>query len=793
MLLAIGAVRQHLVRTGPARAGRARRRGRRRLRHPPLRLPHRLRRRGGPPLARAGHGRVDLRRGGSAEEADRDAAASPTEAVERYRAAAEKGLLKILSKMGISTLSSYCGAQIFEALGLGREVIDAAFSGTASPIGGIGFEEIAEDVVARHAAAYAAAQTDRDCPTTAACASARKARTTAGRRQVSWRCRRRRRAARRTTRPTTASWRSTGARRPAGPRDLLGIRSGHAGATRRGRTGRSDRRRFVSSAMSLGALSPEAHATLAIAMNRMGAQSNSGEGGEDPHFYRVRDRRRPRRQQHQAGRLGALRRHRRVPGARRGAGDQDRPGRQARRRRPAARPQGHRADRAAAPCGTGHPPDLAAAAPRHLLHRGPGAAHLRPEDGESAGPRRREAGRGGRRGHRRRRRLPRPTPTTSSSPATTAAPAHRRCRRSSTPARPGSWAWPRPSNAGAERPAAPDRGAHRRRAARPGATWSSRRCSAPRVTASARRRWSPSAAPWRGSATSIPAPPASPPSATTCAPSSRARRSRSSPTSRSWPRRCARSSPRWVRARSTRSIGRTDLLVRVERPDVPRAQLLDLSMLLAPRQGRALGDAAAHRGAQRPAGTGLARRRDHRGAARRTSRAACRSPATTRSATTTSRSAPGVSGEIARAVWRCRAARGNGPAPLHGQRRPEFRGLPLQGVHLELEGEANDYVGKGLCGRRDHHPALPARGLRGQSHQHLLGNTALYGATGGLLFAAGQAGRPLRGAQLRGHGRGRGRRRPLLRIHDGRHRGGPRARGAQLRRRDVQRARVRAR
>ncbi len=56
--------------------------------------------------------------------------------------------------MGISTLSSYCGAQIFEALGLGHEVIAACFDGTASPIGGIGFEEIAEDVQGRHQAAY---------------------------------------------------------------------------------------------------------------------------------------------------------------------------------------------------------------------------------------------------------------------------------------------------------------------------------------------------------------------------------------------------------------------------------------------------------------------------------------------------------------------------------------------------------------------------------------------------------------------------------------------------------------
>ena len=78
----------------------------------------------------------------------------PAEAQSRYRTAMEKGLLKVLAKMGISTLSSYCGSQVFEALGLGADVIDRCFAGTASPIGGIGFRELAEDVLSRHRAAY---------------------------------------------------------------------------------------------------------------------------------------------------------------------------------------------------------------------------------------------------------------------------------------------------------------------------------------------------------------------------------------------------------------------------------------------------------------------------------------------------------------------------------------------------------------------------------------------------------------------------------------------------------------
>jgi hypothetical protein len=110
-------------------------------------------------------------------------------------------------------------------------------------------------------------------------------------------------------------------------------------------------------------------------------------------------------QQDQAGRLGPLRRDDRVPGQRRPDPDQDGAGRQARRGRAAARRQGQRLHRHAALQRARRRPDLAAAAPRHLLHRGPGAAHPRPEEREPARRRQRQAGqRGGCRHHRRRRR-----------------------------------------------------------------------------------------------------------------------------------------------------------------------------------------------------------------------------------------------------------------------------------------------------------------------------------------------------------------------------------------------------
>jgi len=204
---------------------------------------------------------------------------TPHEAALKFRTAAEKGLLKIISKMGISTLSSYCGGQIFEALGLGAEVIDSCFTGTVSPIGGIGFAEIAEDVLARHHAAYPAEQ-----------AAARvlpdhgRVRYRRDGEDHGW------------SPPVVTALQRDGyeaflakvaARPPAGPRDLLTIRTGEGSPVplEEVEPVESIRRRFISTAMSLGALSPDAHRTLAIGMNRMGAKSNCGEGGEDPDTY----------------------------------------------------------------------------------------------------------------------------------------------------------------------------------------------------------------------------------------------------------------------------------------------------------------------------------------------------------------------------------------------------------------------------------------------------------------------------------------------------------------------------
>jgi glutamate synthase (ferredoxin) len=216
---------------------------------------------------------------------------------EKYRGAAEKGLLKILSKMGISTLQSYAGAQIFEAIGLGPEVIERCFTGTASIIGGIGFKEIAEDVLARHSVALGSSPPPplpdhgrvryrRDGedhgwspPLVRALQHGEYAGFAAG----------------------------TRARAPAGPRDLLDFKAETPIPLDQVEPVEDIRRRFISSAMSLGALSPEAHTTLAIAMNRIHARSNSGEGGEDPATYSPRadaDRADNRIKQVASGRFG---------------------------------------------------------------------------------------------------------------------------------------------------------------------------------------------------------------------------------------------------------------------------------------------------------------------------------------------------------------------------------------------------------------------------------------------------------------------------------------------------------
>ncbi len=196
-----------------------------------------------------------------------------------YRRGIKKGLLKIISKMGISTIGSYRGAQLFEIIGLDREVVALCFDGSAARIGGAGFASLQAD------AAYLAdhAWDDNALPDIGGLLKYKP-----GGEYHLFNPDVVMNLQRAVLTGDKADWRTyAGAvnNRPAAAlRDLLGLRSeGVTPIPVDDVEPVSDIvRRFDSAAMSLGALSPEAHEALAIAMNRLGGRSNSGEGGEDP-------------------------------------------------------------------------------------------------------------------------------------------------------------------------------------------------------------------------------------------------------------------------------------------------------------------------------------------------------------------------------------------------------------------------------------------------------------------------------------------------------------------------------
>jgi glutamate synthase (ferredoxin) len=209
------------------------------------------------------------------------------DAVKHYIKALNKGILKVMSKMGISTLASYCGAQIFEAIGLSQEFIDRYFTHTTSRVSGIGIDIIAQEVAARHDRAFGKKP-------------AGEAELEAG---------------------GEYQWRRDGEYHLFNPETVFKLQH----ATRSGQfkvfkeyTQLVDKqnqnratlrgmfrlkpagppvpidevepaeklfKRFSTGAMSYGSISQEAHETLAIAMNRLGGKSNTGEGGEDPERY----------------------------------------------------------------------------------------------------------------------------------------------------------------------------------------------------------------------------------------------------------------------------------------------------------------------------------------------------------------------------------------------------------------------------------------------------------------------------------------------------------------------------
>ena len=214
----------------------------------------------------------------------------PERVVDNYIAAIKKGILKTMSKMGVSTLRSYRSAQIFECIGLNRNVVDAHFKGTTSRIGGIGLDEIVREALARHAEAHrehlaselplafgGEYQVRRD-----------------GERHM-WNAESVTLLQQAVRNDDEDSYRQFAkiandqSRRLCTLRGLFELRAVPAVGIDEVEPAAEIVKRFYTGAMSHGSISAEAHETMAIAMNRLGTYSNTGEGGEDPSRYRPRE------------------------------------------------------------------------------------------------------------------------------------------------------------------------------------------------------------------------------------------------------------------------------------------------------------------------------------------------------------------------------------------------------------------------------------------------------------------------------------------------------------------------
>ncbi len=219
---------------------------------------------------------------------------SLSKALINYRKSVEAGLLKILSKMGISLLASYHGAQIFEAIGLGAELVEFAFAGTTSRVGGLNLQEVAQEVMTFHAKAFPnltakklenygfvnyrpGGEYHMNSPEMSKALHKAVEVYKTGVNQEAYN--------------HYETYRKHLKERPVTAlRDLLDLNPDRASIpVEEVETIENIVKRFCTGGMSLGALSREAHETLAIAMNRIGAKSNSGEGGEDPVRYLTLD------------------------------------------------------------------------------------------------------------------------------------------------------------------------------------------------------------------------------------------------------------------------------------------------------------------------------------------------------------------------------------------------------------------------------------------------------------------------------------------------------------------------
>jgi glutamate synthase domain-containing protein 2/glutamate synthase domain-containing protein 1/glutamate synthase domain-containing protein 3 len=206
------------------------------------------------------------------------------EAVLNYIHALNKGILKVMSKMGISTLQGYCGAQIFEAVGLDRAFIDQYFTWTASRIGGVGIDVVAEEVQRRHAHAFPSRSGGvRDLDNGGEYQWRRDGEYHLFNPDTVFKLQHATRSGQYAVFKEYTRLVDDQSRRHATLRGLLEFAAeGPSIPLDEVEPVESIVKRFATGAMSYGSISQEAHETLAIAMNRIGGKSNTGEGGEDP-------------------------------------------------------------------------------------------------------------------------------------------------------------------------------------------------------------------------------------------------------------------------------------------------------------------------------------------------------------------------------------------------------------------------------------------------------------------------------------------------------------------------------
>lgn len=205
-------------------------------------------------------------------------------AFNNYKTAIEAGILKTMAKMGISLAGSYRGAQIFEALGINKEVVDKFFTGTPSRIGGIGLKEIFEETISRHTFAF---DSDNTALVDQGMYKFKKNGEVHAWSPDSLRAMQQFRKNASKENYSHLS-RVLNEHEPVTLKDLMQIKSERTPISiDEVEPVEEIMKRFTTAAMSLGALSPETHETIAIAMNRIGGKSNSGEGGEDPVRFRV--------------------------------------------------------------------------------------------------------------------------------------------------------------------------------------------------------------------------------------------------------------------------------------------------------------------------------------------------------------------------------------------------------------------------------------------------------------------------------------------------------------------------